>query len=597
MAKDQIEEIKLKTDIVELINEFVPLKKAGRNFKANCPFHQEDTPSFVVSPERQIFKCFGCGEAGDAIAFLMKMENMDFAEALEVLAKKVGITLESFKSGGKEQKKQALYKINHLASEYYHYLLMSHPVGKKALNYLLQRGISKDLITHFKIGYAPPFWDGAISFLSKKKKHALSDLEEAGLIIKGRSQGSFYDRFRDRITFPLFDHRENVCGFSGRVLDNQKQAKYVNTPETLIYHKSNLLFGLNYVKNEIKKEENVIVVEGEMDMISSWKAGVKNVVAIKGTALTDEQLKLLSRFTKKIKLALDQDAAGDLASRRAIEAAEKLDMIIEIIKVKGGKDPDEVAQSNPKMWRAQVKKAISIYDFLIDSSLSRFDKETVEGKRRISQEVIPFLAVVSSKVVQAHYAKKLADALDVSEESVIAEIENFLKSAKDKSVPYKAIKNFKEKTVSSRREVLEEYLLSLLFQSGRWKALRSRRIKPLVKLAKFARIIEILGKYLKKYKKLNSQRLSKMLPAELKEAFDLLYLKELSDTIDDEEMLEKEIEKVVLELGKLDLKESLKEVAEKIKDLEKGQEKGQKKKLDGLYEEFRDLSKALTALE
>lgn len=596
MAKDQIEEIKLKTDIVELINEFVPLKKAGRNFKANCPFHQEDTPSFVVSPERQIFKCFGCGEAGDAISFLMKMENMDFAEAIEILAKKVGITLESFKTGGKEQKKQVLYKINHLASEYYHYLLVNHSVGKKALNYLLQRGINKDLIAHFKIGYAPPFWDGAIAFLSKKKKYSLLDLEEAGLIIKGQSQNSFYDRFRDRIIFPLFDHRENVCGFSGRVLDNQKQAKYVNTPETLIYHKSNLLFGLNHAKSEIKEKQSAIVVEGEMDMISSWSVGVKNTVAIKGTALTDEQLKLLSRFTKKIKLALDQDVAGDLASRRAIESAEKLDMIVEVIKVKGGKDPDEVAQANPKAWRAQVKRATSIYDFLIDSSLSRFDRETPEGKRRISQEITPFLAVISSKVVQAYYAKKLADALDVSEESVIAEIENFLKDQKNRNAPYKAIENFKEKTRFSRREILEEYLLSLLFQSGKWKALRSRKVKPIVKLAKFARIIEILGKYLKKYKKLNSQRFSEMLPAELREAFDLLYLKELSGTIDNEQLLEKEIEKAIVELGKLDLKESLEQVAEKIEVLEKDQKKEHKEQLDSLYEEFRDLSKSLMAL-
>ncbi len=300
---DQIEEIRSKIDLVAFISETVPLKKAGRNFKGLCPFHTEKTPSFIVSPERQIWKCFGCQKGGDAFGFLMEIERIEFGEALRILAKKTGVVLQSYRPSQSESEKDKLYQINHLAAEFFHYLLLNHRAGKKALNYILQRGISKQSLEKFKLGYAPAMWDGLQGFLVGKKGYKAEDLEKAGLIIKrageqeSRKVEGYYDRFRDRLMFPLSDHRGNVVGFAGRVLDPEvKEAKYVNTPETAVYHKSDLLFPLDVTKEEIKKENCAMVVEGELDAISSYQVGLKNVVAIKGSALSEEQSRLLKRF-------------------------------------------------------------------------------------------------------------------------------------------------------------------------------------------------------------------------------------------------------------------------------------------------------------
>jgi DNA primase len=246
---DQLEEIKRKIDIVELINSYVPLKKAGRNFKALCPFHSEKTPSFMVSPERQIWHCFGaCNEGGDIFGFLMKIENLDFGEAVRELAKKAGVKLTRYQPSEEERSKQLLYEINHLAAEYYHFLLLNHPFGKKALDYILGRGIKKDSLVLFKIGFAPDDWRSLQAYLVNKKGYKAQDLERVGLVIKTQ-KGDFYDRFRGRLMFPLKDYHNNVRGFAGRLLDPQaKEAKYVNTPETFIYHKSELLFGLSEAK-------------------------------------------------------------------------------------------------------------------------------------------------------------------------------------------------------------------------------------------------------------------------------------------------------------------------------------------------------------
>jgi len=315
---DQIEQIRQKVDVVELVGEQVVLKKAGRNFKGLCPFHEEKTPSFMVSPERQIFKCFGCQEGGDVYGWLMKREGMEFAEALRTLADKVGIELKSFRPSKEQQVREKLLEINHLASEYYHYLLMTHKLGKKALQYLMKRGITKALMKRFKLGYSSNEWEGLINFLVKKKGYKVEELEMAGLGIKG--QRGYYDRFRNRVMFSLFDHRSRVVGFAGRVFEKEEtQAKYVNTPETSLYHKSNILYGLEITKEAVKKANKAVVVEGEIDAISSYKAGVKNVVAIKGSALTEGQVELLKRFCENIVLALDADVAGDQAARRKIQ--------------------------------------------------------------------------------------------------------------------------------------------------------------------------------------------------------------------------------------------------------------------------------------
>lgn len=598
MAEDQLEEIRRKIDIVELINESVPLKKTGRNFKALCPFHSEKIPSFIVSPERQIFKCFGCGEGGDIFKFLMLTENMEFGEALQTLAKRAGIKLRRYRPSESEKQKQRLYEINHLASEYYHYLLTKHSVGRKALNYILGRGITRESLASFKLGYSPNLWEALQDFLVKKKRYRIEDLERAGLVIKSEKRRGYYDRFRDRLMFTLRDRRNNVVGFAGRTLDpKQEEAKYINTPETLVYHKSDLLYGLVETKKAIKKADRTIIVEGELDAISSIQAGAGNVVALKGTALTQGQIDLLSRFTQNITLALDQDVAGDQAARRGIELADAAGMAINVIEVKGGKDPDEVSQKTPKLWLQQVKKAVPIYDYFLDSAFSRFDVRTVDGKRKISLELTPILAKISNKVVQAHYVRQLADRLRVEEEAVAAEVAKFI-SEESAKAPLER-KDYEKVEKMSRKEIIEEHLLALAFQSENWQLLRKKEVQKLIKTPRFQNIVEALGKYFKRYKTLDSQRLAKMLPAELKETFDKLYLLGIADLIESEEKFRKELLKTKQALKRLSLKEALKEIGNQIGELEKEEKptKKEKEKLKKLHEQFRDLSVELSELE
>lgn len=596
---DQLEEIKKKIDIVQLVSEYIPLQKSGQNFKALCPFHSEKTPSFMVSPERQIWHCFGaCNTGGDVFAFLMRKEGMEFGEALRVLAKRAGIKLVSYQPTEGERQKQVLYEINHLAAEYFHYLLLNHQVGKRALDYILGRGISKESLELFKLGYAPDMWEGLKQFLVGKKGYRVEDLEGAGLVIKS-GVSRYYDRFRNRLMFPLTDHRGNICGFAGRILEKDAQeAKYINSPETVVYHKSDLLYGLSEVKEEIKKLDQVILVEGELDAISSYQVGVKNAVAIKGSALTASQVQLLGKFTKNLIFALDSDLAGDQAARRGIEIADAGGMAIKVVEVKGGKDPDEVAQKNPSLWRELVTKAVPIYDYFLDSAFSRFDGKTIEGKRKIAEELVPILNKITSEIIQSHYIQALAEKLAVEEEAVKAEIMKY--EGEDKKLGAKRVSPAMGTSAKKeRREILEEHLLGLCFQSGNWAYLRKRKVSLLIKTPRFARILETLGEYLRRYKKNESERLAKMLAAELQESFNQLYLLDLTELTQDEDKFQGEFEKTVYQLRRLDLKEQLKQLSTEVKNLEKqsGFSEKDQGKMDKLNEQFRDLLLRLTEIE
>jgi len=605
---DQLEEVKRKIDIVQFISEYVPLKKTGLNFKGLCPFHSEKTPSFVVSPERQIWHCFGaCNEGGDILKFLMKMENLEFGEALRELAKRAGIKLEAYKPTEGERQKQILYEINHLAAEFFHFLLTNHPSGKRALNYILGRGISKDSLSRFKIGFSPNMWDGLQKYLVGKKGYHAEDIQGAGLVIKSKKQyGDYYDRFRNRLMFPLKDHRGNVCGFAGRILDPSDkearppslaaqaasgQAKYVNTTETLIYHKSELLFGLSETKEEIKKAGSAVLVEGELDAISSYQAGVKNVVAIKGSALTPNQVQVLQRFTKKLVFALDSDIAGDQAAHRGIEIADNAGFSMSVVEVKGGKDPDEVAQKDPQGWQKMVAAAIPVFDYFIDSAFSRFGGETAEGKRSIGRELVPILAKISDKIVQSHYLQVLAEKLGVPEEAIIAQI-----AKQETSGPSAIVGGAKTGGVAkSRREITEQHLLALGFASGNWAWLNKRKAKSLVETPRFRRIIETLGEYLKRFKTVKSERFTKMLAPELVESFDQLYLYDLADILNDDDRLKTEFAETMRQLEKISIKEKLNLLSATISAAEKGAQ--DEHKLDKLQQEFCDLTSRLSEIE
>lgn len=593
---DQLEEVKRKVDLIELISEYVPLKKIGRNFKALCPFHSEKTPSFIVSPERQIWKCFGCGAGGDHFRFLMEIESLEFGEALRTLAKRAGVKLRSYRPSGEEKVKQLFWEINHLASEFFHYLLLHHRAGKAALDYILGRGIKRQSLELFKLGFSPASWDSLQKFLIGKKGYRPQDLEKVGLIIRRPRGSGYYDRFRGRLMFPLKDHRDNVAGFAGRVLDpTAKEAKYVNTPETPVYHKSDLLYGLVEAKKPIKQADEVILVEGELDLISSVQAGVANVVAIKGSALSDRQVQLLGRLTSNITFALDQDVAGDAAARRGIQVADVAGMNIKVVQLQGGKDPDEVAQKGPGLWRRLVKEAVPVYDYFFASALARYDAQAVVGKRQIAQELVPVLAQVSDEIVRSFYVRRLAEELEVDEAAILVQIQKQVGSpqaglAKEALVPSPVTK--------SRREVLEEYLLALAFQANQWRFLRQRKAVRSIKTPRLARIVEALGDYLKRYKTWVSERLAKSLPPELKPTFDQLYLVDVADLLESEEKLAEELAKTLFRLEKLTLKEALSLLARKMKALEKKAPlaTAEKKQLKALDQEFRQLSQDLSTL-
>ena len=583
---DEIEEIRSKIDLVELISESLPLKRIGRNFKALCPFHAEKTPSFIVSPERQIWKCFGCNKGGDVYRFLMEMERLEFGEALRVLAKRAGIKLSSYRPTQAEAEKEKLYQVNHLASEFYHYLLLQHRIGKKALSYILQRGISKDSLAQFKIGYSPPMWEGLQKYLVGKKGFAIEELEKAGLIIKGSKRNSFYDRFRDRLMFPLLDHRSNVVGFAGRLLKPEaKEAKYVNTAETLVYHKSELLYPLQITKEEIKKQNSAVVVEGELDAISCYQVGIKNVVAIKGSALTEPQARLLKRFTEDLVLSLDADTAGDMAARRGIEIADSVGFNLKVVVLEKYKDPDEAAQKEPEYLKKQIKAAENVYDFYLDSAFKRFRGKTAEEKKKIGQELIPIWAKIEDEIVKNLYIKKLADRLGVNEEAIILQIEKqAAKGAKTYSPPSKT-------PVRLRKEILEEYFLALILQAKETESLLDKEIGNLFSLPANLKLISLLREYLAKKKKFSSQFFFKALPAELKEAFNRLYLVDFSEKVEDKDWVAREIKKTRAQLELLKIKEKLQSLSQKIKAAEN------QAKEAAIEKEIRSLTQKLARLE
>ncbi len=592
---DQIEEIKGKIDIVSLIGEYIDLKKAGRNYKALCPFHSEKTPSFMVSPELQIFKCFGCDASGDAIAFLQKYEGMDFPEALKFLADRVGVELKSTWQRGKSDKEK-LYRINDLASKFYHYLLLQHSTGKAALNYLLStRGLKMKSIKTFGLGFAPDSPRALIKFLKEKKGFDLRDLEQAGVLSRGRR--GLLDRFRDRVIFPISDHRGNAIALAGRVLPEREKStrwpisKYINSPDTPVYHKGKMLYGLNITRREIKKKETVVLVEGEFDLISSWQVGVKNVVATKGSALSEDQSRLLSRFASEAIFAFDSDIAGNLAARRAISAAEAMGFDIKVAKLGKYKDPDDAARADPSGYKKSLKSSVGVWDFLIDSVMAKHDSRTGTGKAKISRELVPILASISDKIVQAHYLKVFAEKMQVSPAVVADQLDRISRKQKQEEP---ALYVGPKKEEKGRRELLEERLLALIFQLEP-EFLSKRVYSQLISTNLAKRILEEFRVYSKKYSKFTLSSFSQKLPKELVEGFTemmLLNTEELKK--ENKEELLKEISLLKHELMILNIKEQLALEGKLISKYEVG---GEKKKLKQAEKRISKLSEKLANLK
>lgn len=596
---DDLELIKQKINIVDLIQEYLPLKKSGVNFKANCPFHNEKTPSFMVSPERQIFKCFGCEKGGDIFKFLMEKESLDFKEALEVLAKRAGVTLK--RTPAKKDSREVLFQANLKAEEFFHFLLTKHKFGQKALEYLQNRGLKKETIEAFGVGYAPNSWQSLTDFLIKRGFSA-ADLVSAGLAVLSKRP---YDRFRGRITFPIIDTKDRIVGFSGRVLDQGESAstsvglggpKYINTPQTPIFDKSQTLFGIHRAKGEIKAKNSAILVEGEMDVILSHQAGVKNVVASKGTALTSGQIDLLKKYTDNLNLCFDTDIAGDAASRRGIEIADAAGMNLSVIQVSGGKDPAEIIKSDSKVWEKSVAEAIPIYDYYLKSVSSRFDPEDPVGIKQISTELIPIWAKISDDLVREHYVQKLASFLKVSEEQIRKLIET---QREDHQTPsYSAAIVSREIKSPSHRELLEEYLISLLLHIPSDHVYVPTFPETLLVSEQLRELFVLLVIYLDsisfKARAFNINEFAENVPAELSETLDKLYLLDLDEKLlQNKVSWQTEVNLVVANLKKALIKASLEKLSLEIKNAE---EFGRMEMVESLNRRFRDLSVKLKNL-
>jgi DNA primase len=565
--ENTVEEVKSKLDIVTYLSEFMVLKKAGRNFKGNCPFHHEKTPSFVVSPDRQIWHCFGaCQDGGDVIKFLMKIENITFSEALKELAQKVGVTIKNVTIEDKAWKnKEKLYAINQLAADFYHFLLTKHKAGKYALDYIKNRDISDKIIDSFLIGYSPDSWDSLFKFLTKKGFKP-EDILKTGLVLAS-SKGGFYDRFRKRLMFPLKDHRGNIVGFSGRILDskneNEKDAKYVNTPETEIYHKREILFGLDITKDMIRKENAVLVVEGEFDMLSLFRNGISNVVAVKGSAVTKEQLHLLKRYANKLFFALDSDNSGQETIKRTIKEAEALDFEMYVVRPDFAKDPDEAIKKDLVAYKKLIEKPIPVYDFLLEKAAEQHTGNDAFSKKNIANDIIPFIANISNPIVKDFYTKKISELLDV-EQSAVEEL--IRKKTAMTSIPY--IKNpEKLKVETNRLELLQTYILSMLFQDTN-PIVFSKKITSIIDPSDFTipayqKILEQFLLYQDNIDKEGNFALASfvsVLPKELLPMFDQLLLFDLNmiEIVEDKNLI-----KMVYEFKRLSLKKRIKEMISK----------------------------------
>ncbi|HOM02816.1 MAG TPA: DNA primase [Acetivibrio sp.] len=419
-SEELIEEIRINNDILSVVGEYVKLERKGRNYFGLCPFHSEKTPSFSVDPSKQLYYCFGCGKGGSVIQFVMEAENLDYIEAIKLLAERARIQLPE---GDNEEeriiarKKQELLKINIEAARFF-YEQLNEKKNSAPREYLNKRKVSGNIARKFGLGYSLEEWDSLYNHL-KKKGYSDEILLDSGLVLKGKN-GGFYDRFRGRVIFPIFDLRGNVIGFGGRVLDNSTP-KYMNSPETLVYNKRKNLYALNFAKNS--GEKRIIVVEGYMDVISLFQFGIINTVASLGTALTENQGRILKKYAEEIIISYDADTAGMAATMRGLDLLNDIGCNVKVLTIPYGKDPDEFVKKNgPEAFNKLVENALSLIEYKIKALKSTIDTNTTEGKINFLNRAADLLSKVSNNMEREMYIKKISKEYDISQESIYAEV-------------------------------------------------------------------------------------------------------------------------------------------------------------------------------
>ena len=449
----EIEQIKSRLNIVDVVGEYIKLEKAGINYRAPCPFHSEKTPSFFVSPSRQMWHCFGgCNEGGDMFKFIMKIEGIEFIDALKLLAKKAGVQLKAPSKKYEEIKTQreTLLNICKKATAFFSTQLEKSKTGLEAKDYLIKRGFKEETIRDWKIGYAPSTWNGLCDYLIGLG-HNRKDIIDAGL-----ASDKFFDRFRSRIIFPISDASGQIIGFTGRIFNVDDDAKYLNTPNTLLYDKSQALYGIDKAKIEIRKNDSCILVEGNVDCIMSYQSGIKNCLAVSGTALTSIHLGIIKRFSNNLILAFDMDLAGNNATKKGIDMALKNGFNVKVISMNSEKDPaDIILSSGEEEWKKIIEEAKPINQFYFDLAFKNRDIKSIDDQKKIVSELLPIFKKIDNTIEQTHWIQKLAEKLSIREDDIRQEMKRINLPRQEFEVP-------KEKKSKPRKELLEEAILSMI---------------------------------------------------------------------------------------------------------------------------------------
>jgi DNA primase len=483
-----VDDVKQRLDIVQVISEYTKLQKSGRNYKALCPFHSEKSPSFFVFPERQSWHCFGaCGTGGDIFSFIMKKEGVDFAQALHLLANKAGVSLVAMTTPEKQtqnKEREKLFEINEAAAEYYHHVLLNTSKGEIARNYVAKRGLSPGAINKFQLGFAPEGWDTLKQYL-KGKGYGETELLAAGLLVE-RDDKNSYDRFRNRLTFPIRNIQGKVIGLGGRALDDSLP-KYLNSPQTPVFDKSSSLYGIDHAKAAIRQKDQAVIVEGYMDVLTAHQHGYDNVVASMGTAMTDKQLAIIKNLTKNLILALDADTAGEEAISRSGEMIDKMLPVppsfygwvkyedahnaeVKILVLPRDKDPDDIIKEDASQWQKLIVEAKPMVDFIFKSVTDKVDLASARDKSLAVEKLLPLLFEMKDPLRQAHYVERLAKLLKFDERSLVDALRQFSIIERKR----RTTKNVKTYTpivpAITSSSHWEQYCLALLLQFPELKA-------------------------------------------------------------------------------------------------------------------------------
>lgn len=461
MPDSQVDEIKNRLDVTDIIRGYMKIEKSGANLRGLCPFHKEKTPSFFVSPSRQLWKCFGCGVGGDMFTFVEQIDGVDFKEALQILADRAGVQLKSYDPKVRSEKSR-VYEICENACQFFEKQLAVTSLGQEGKQYLFDRGINEESIKKFRLGFAPNTRAALYDYL-RGQGYSPSEVFKSGVALQTGG-----DRFRGRIIFPIFDYNSQVIGFGGRIFFAKNQipdknlAKYINTPQTILYDKSRVLYGLDQAKGKIREEGCCILMEGYTDVIMAHQSGSENAVGVSGTALTEQQLDLVHRYTENIMTSFDMDIAGDNATKRGIEIAQQKGFNIKVILLPEGKDPAELIQKDAGAWKKSVGKAFSIGDFYFYTALARFDKKIPEGQKNIAKIVLPMIKHIPTQIEQSFWVQKLATEFSCAENVIWNDLAKIFTPSKSSDAPLHNTKNSAPITPKGRRDLLYERLLILL---------------------------------------------------------------------------------------------------------------------------------------